>query len=180
MTKRITIASRAIGLVLVAGSLAVGAWADDNAAILSSTLIGSAPQQVIGGVNSGGLPWTVSQARVTLHRDGKINVELDGLVLVSQGTPGPITAVSATLVCGGSGGTVAGTTAGVTLTVAGNAHISDKIAPPASCIAPVVLVRAAAVNGTPLAQPGPFIAATGFNNTSAENEPDKHDSADRF
>jgi hypothetical protein len=180
MTKRITIALRAIGLVVVAGTLAAGAWADDNGAVLISTLIGSTPNQVIGGVNSGGLPWNVAHGQVTLHRNGKLNMELDGLVLASLGTPGPITQVSASLVCGGSGGTVAGTTAAVSLTVAGNAHIHDKVSVPSSCIAPVILVRVGAVNGTPLAQPGAFIAATGFNNTSAENEPDKHDSADRF
>jgi hypothetical protein len=180
MTKRITIASKAIGLLLVAGSLAVGALADENGALLNATLIGSAPQQVIGGVNSGGLPWTLSQGRVFLNRNGRLVLAVEKLVLTSLGTPGPITEISATLVCGGSGGTVAGTTAAATLTVAGNALISDKIAVPASCIAPVILVRAAAVNGTPLAQPGPFIASTGFNNSSSDNELEKQDSGNRF
>lgn len=180
MTKLMSVSSRTVTLLLIAGSLTVGALADDSDAILGSTLIGSSPGQVIGGVTSGGLPWTVSHGRVTLKTDGSLRLEINGLVLVSTGTTGPITEVSASLVCGGSGGTVAATTAAVPLTAAGDARIHDKISAPASCIAPVILVRVAAVNGTPLAQPGPFIAATGFNNTSGDKDSKEQDSADRF
>jgi len=180
MTKLMNISTRTVSLLLIAGSLAVGALADDNDAVLSSTLIGSIPGQVIGGVTSGGLPWAVSHGRVTLNANGNVRLDVTGLILPSLGTTGPITEVSASLVCGGSGGTVAATTAAVALSPAGDARIHDKISVPASCIAPVVLVRIAAVNGTPLAQPGAFIAATGFNNTSTDDDSKKHDSADQF
>ena len=167
-------------MLLIAGSLTVGALAEDSDAILGSTLIGSTPGQVIGGVTSGGLPWNVSHGRVTVNANGNVRLEVDGLILPSLGTTGPVTGVSASLVCGGSGGTVAATTAAVPLTPAGDARIHDKISAPASCIAPVILVRVAAVNGTPLAQPGPFIAATGFNHTSGDKDSKEQDSADRF
>jgi hypothetical protein len=66
------------------------------------------------------------------------------------------------------------------LTPAGNAHIHEKITLPASCIGPVILVRVAAANGTPVAQ-GPFIAASGFTNAApAKESDDEHDSNDKF
>ena len=50
--------------------------------------------------------------------------------------------VAASLVCGGSGGTVAASTKAVPLSAAGNAEIEDTLTLPMSCMAPVVLVRA--------------------------------------
>jgi hypothetical protein len=49
--------------------------------------------------------------------------------------------------------------------MSGDAHIHEKITLPASCIAPVILVRAAVVNGTTPALP-PFIAVSGFSSSS--------------
>jgi hypothetical protein len=47
------------------------------------------------------------------------------------------------------------------LTTTGDAEIHAKLSVPQPCVGAVVLVRAAAVNGTPLSAPGAFIAATG-------------------
>jgi hypothetical protein len=181
MTKTARIVSRTLRVLLVLACLAVGAMAeDDGGSALKSTLLGSTPGQIIGGVNAGGLPWTVSKGQTSLNADGSLKVDIKGLVLLSVGTTGPVTEVSASLVCGGGGGAVVATTKAVPLTVTGNAHIHDKIAVPPACIASIILVRVAAVNGTPLAQPGPFIAATGFSAAQAEGDSKKDDSADRF
>ena len=179
MTKLTRIALKTLGLALVAGTLAAGAIAGDDGGLLNSTLIGSNPLQSIGGVPSGGAAWVVSKGHTTLNGDGSLNLRVEGLLLQSTGTTGPVTEVSASLVCGGSGGTVVATTAAVALTPAGNAHIHDKVTLPASCIGPSILVRVAAANGTPVAQ-GPFIAATGFTNAAPAKEPDNHDSTDKF
>ena len=180
MTKLTRIALKTLGLALVAGSLAASAMAEDDGGLLNSRLIGSNPSQTIGGVASGGAAWVVSKGHTTLNGDGNLNLRVEGLLLHSTGTTGPVTEVSASLVCGGSGGTVVATTAAVTLTPAGNAHIHEKITLPASCIGPVILVRVAAANGTPVAQ-GPFIAATGFTNAApAKESDDEHDSTDKF
>ena len=72
-----------------------------------------------------------------------------------------MTAVSASLVCGGSGGTVESETAPVPLSMKGNANLHGQVAVPSVCFAPVVLIRITATNGNPLPQPGPWIAATG-------------------
>jgi hypothetical protein len=161
--------------VLVAGLLTATAVADDGGVV--STLIGSSPGQSVGGVPSGGAPWAVSKAHVTLNGGGHFNLVVDGLILPSTGNAGPVSQVSASLVCGGSGGTVAATTGAVPLSTSGDAHIHEKITRPASCIAPVILVRAAVVNGATLAQP-PFIAVSGFSSSSkgkGSNEPDSGD-----
>jgi hypothetical protein len=180
MTKLTRIAMKTLGLALVAGCLAVSAVAEDDGALLNSRVIGSNPLQTIGGVPSGGAAWVVSKGRTILNGDGSLNLRVEGLLLQSNGTTGPVTEVSASLVCGGSGGTVMATTAGVPLTPAGNAHVHEKITLPASCIGPVILVRVAAANGTPVAQ-GPFIAATGFTNAApAKESDDAHESTDKF
>jgi hypothetical protein len=180
MIKTARIVSRALGVLLVVGSLTVSAMAEDgNGSGFTSTLLGSTPGQIIGGVNAGGAAWTLAKGETTLNTDGSLKLDVRGLVLLSLGTTGPVTEVSASLVCGG-GGAVIATTGAVPLTVTGNARIHAKVAVPAACIAPIILVRVAAVNGTPLAQPGPFIAATGFSAGQAESDSKKDDSADRF
>jgi hypothetical protein len=95
--------------------------------------------------------------------------------LPSLGNTGPVTSVSASLVCGGAGGAVVATTDAVPLSHDGNAEIEARISISGACFAPIVLIRAAAFNGNPLAQPGPWIAATGFVSSSPDPDanPDK-------
>jgi hypothetical protein len=105
---------RMLPAVLVAGFLIAGAMADDGGGVVS-TLIGSSPGQLVGGVPSGGAPWAVSKAHVTLNGAGHLNLTVHGLILPSTGNAGPVSEVSASLVCGGSGGTVVATTAAAPL-----------------------------------------------------------------
>ena len=115
---------------------------------------------------SGGAAWTVKAGQATVSANGRIEVEVEGLLLVATGTTGPVTMVSASLVCGGSGGTVVATTGAVPLSPAGNAQIEATIPLPVSCPAPVVLVR---IDTT-----GRFIAETGFNTGAAANMEEEH------
>jgi hypothetical protein len=163
MFKRVVL--RLLSAVLVAGFVA-GALADEDNGGVLATLIGSAPGQMVGGVASGGAPWTVSRAHVTLTGSGHLNLQVRGLILPSMGNAGPVSQVSASLVCGGSGGMVVATTGAVPLSTSGDAHIHEKLPLPTSCLAPVILVRAAVVNGATPAQP-PFIAISGFTSSSA-------------
>jgi hypothetical protein len=172
MTKMTRIVSKVLGLTLVAGLLAAGAMADDHHALLVSSLIGSTPSQPIAGVASGGFPWVVSKGQATVNGNGNVNVHVEGLLLSGGpqvGTTGPVTDVAASLVCGGSGGTVVGTTATAPLTTEGNAHIKGQFTlPVAGCVAPVILVRAGAT--------GPYIGATGLSPASTPKESDDQDS----
>jgi hypothetical protein len=177
MFKLTRIVLRMLPAVLVSGFLTAAPPMPTDEGGVVSTLIGSSPGQSVGGVPSGGAPWAVSKAHVTLNGGGHLQLAVHGLILPSLGNAGPVSEVSASLVCGGSGGTVVATTAAVPLSTSGDAHTHEKITLPASCIAPVVLVRAAVVNGTTLAQP-PFIAVSGFSSSSKgkdSNEPDSGD-----
>ena len=144
---------------------AVGAMAQPIQ--LHSTLAGNNPNIVIGGVESAASPWTVKIGFASLDASGKLHMRVRNLILPATGDAGPVTAVSASLVCGGSGGTVQSETAPVPLSTKGNANLHGHIAVPSLCFGPVVLVHIAARNGNPIAQPGPWIAATGGMNTSS-------------
>ena len=144
---------------------AVGAMAQPIQ--LHSTLAGNNPNIVIGGVESAGSPWTVKSGFASLDASGKLHVRVRDLILPT-GNAGPVTAVSASLVCGGSGGTVQSETASVPLSMKGNADLHGQIAVPSLCFAPVVLVHIAGNNGSPVPQPGPWIAATGGMDTSSQ------------
>lgn len=134
-----------------------------------SSVVGSVPSTTVGGVASGGAPWTVASGEASVSGSGKLEVEVQGLLLTTGapanlvGTTGPVIMVAASLVCGGSGGTVAASTDGVSLSPAGNAEIEATVTVPATCMAPVILVRVFNSAGAPGSQLGPFIALTGFN-----------------
>jgi hypothetical protein len=134
-----------------------------------SSIVGSVPSTTIGGVMSGGAPWTVAQGEASVSGGGKLEVQVRGLLLTTGapanlvGTVGPVQMVAASLVCGGSGGVVAASTDGVPLSTAGNAEIAANVTVPATCMAPVVLVRVWVNTAAPGSQLGPFIAVTGFN-----------------
>jgi hypothetical protein len=143
-----------------------------------SGVVGSVPSTTIGGVASGGAPWTVARGRAFVSSTGKLEVEVHGLLLTTGapanlvGTVGPVMMVAASLVCGGSGGAVAASTDGVPLSPAGDAKIEVTVTVPPTCMAPVILVRVfnnAAAIGSQL---GPFIALTGLNMSTAKHDDD--------
>jgi hypothetical protein len=142
---------------LVSGLFAVSAVADEIAFL--SPIVGSNPSVTIAGVKSGGAPWVVNHGFAVLNDEGRLRVDLRGLILPSVGTPGPVTAVAASVACGDA---VAATTDFVPLSVDGNADIHAKLQVPSPCLGTIVLIRATAFNGTPLPAPGPWIAATGL------------------
>jgi hypothetical protein len=150
-------AAMAIISCFVSCLFAVSAVADEIGFL--SPIVGSNPGVTIAGVKSGGAPWMVSRGFAVLNDEGRLRVDLRGLILPSVGTPGPVTAVAASVVCGDA---VAATTNPVLLSVDGNAEIRAKLQVPSPCLGTILLIRAAAFNGTPLPAPGPWIAATGL------------------
>jgi len=138
--------------------------------VFRSSIIGSNPGLVIGGVASGRVPWKVKEGSASLDDEGNVRVKVEGLVVAALGTPGPVTQVSVSLVCGGTGGAVVATTGAVRLSAEGDAKIEAKINLPSSCFGPVVLVRIAGVNGTLLPVPDVWIAASGFQSTSPDQD----------
>jgi hypothetical protein len=93
--------------------------------------------------------------------------------VIPQVGVGPVTKIAASLVCGGSGGFVAATTRSFPLQEDGDISLADTIKLPASCVAPAVLIRIAALTDGDLPAPINFIASSGFSNPEAktgENE----------
>jgi hypothetical protein len=128
-----------------------------------SPIVGSNPGVTIAGVKSGGAPWVVNHGFAVLNDDGRLRADVRGLILPNLGTPGPVTAVAASIVCGDA---VAATSDSVALSADGNAEIHAKLQVPSPCLGTIVLIRATAFNGTPLPAPGPWIAATGLTKDS--------------
>jgi hypothetical protein len=157
-------AAMAIISCLVSCLFAVSTVADEI--VFLSPIVGSNPGVTIAGVKSGGAPWVVSHGFAVLNDDGRLRADVRGLILPNLGTPGPVTAVSASVVCGDA---VAATTDSVLLSVDGNAEIHAKLQVPSPCLGTIVLIRATAFNGTPLPAPGPWIAATGLVKDSDSN-----------
>jgi hypothetical protein len=149
---------------LVAGMFAISTFADELS--FFAPILGSSPGITIAGVPSGGAPWVVKRAFVVLTDDGRVRADVRGLILPSTGNAGPVTEVSASVVCSDA---VAATSAAVPLSKDGNAEIHAKLQVPSPCFGPVILIRVAGVNGTTLPAPGPWIAASGVAKDSDDN-----------
>lgn len=150
---------------LLACMFSVSAVADEFGFI--SPIVGSNPGVAIAGVGSGGAPWVVRRGFAVLTDDGRLRADVRGLILPSTGNTGPVTEVSASVVCGG---TVVATSAAVPLSTKGDAEIHAKLQIPTPCFAPAVLIRVAGVNGNALPAPGPWIAATGVADTDKDHD----------
>ncbi len=154
-----------VGIVL-ALALLLGlslATASSSEAFFESSLVGlpagmnNDPSGTIRTVPAAGAPW-VSGGQARLDRDGKVQVDVEGLLLLN-GTTGPVTGLRASLTCHGTN--VVATTGVVPLDAAGKAEIDETIALPTKCVGPIVLIRVGRV-GTGAEITGPWIAATGF------------------
>jgi hypothetical protein len=159
--------------VLLAAVFSVATFADDF--LFLAPVVGSNPGITIAGVPSGGAPWTVRRGSAILTNEGRLRVDVRGLILPSVGNAGPITQVAASVVCSNA---VAATTKAVNLSNTGNADINARLAIPSPCIGAIVLVRVAGVNNAPLPAPTAFIAATGLAKNTQDNDDDDNDAND--
>lgn len=117
----------------------------------------------IRGVPGGGLPWEINAANGELTNNGKLEIEVHGLVLARrapvpanlQGT-NPIPSFKAIVSCltvtGGVAQTVNIESDPAPATSTGDAKIDDFVALPSPCIAPIVFVTSPT---------GSWFAATG-------------------
>jgi hypothetical protein len=161
------ILSIAILALLATALFTVGTFADEF--LFLAPLVGSNPGITIAGVGSGGAPWVVHRGSAVLTNEGRLRLEVRGLILTSVGNTGPITQVAASLVCGNA---VIATTQSVNITNTGDAEIKTRLNVPSPCIGAVLLIRVAGVNNSPLPAPTAFIAATGLSNNSDDEDRD--------
>src|SRR4051794_29202059 len=97
----------------------------------------------IRGLNGGGLPWKIGDAQADLRADGRLHVEVEGLVLASTGA-NPVAQFKAVVSCQTTANGLA-TVANVSTPLVdasptGDAEISTTIALPSPCFAPIVFV----------------------------------------
>ena len=170
VSKRAAVALLATAALAGAGTTAISALGHDGAGgrsdhpdhggatVLKTTLAPSVPSDpMLHGAAAGGAPWVLRRGEARLRRDGRLAVRVRGLVIPTapgNGTPGPVTTVSASLYCGNDT-TAVGTTPSAPISRSGNARMAGQFSLPAKCLAPVVLVHP---NGNGAA----YIAASGF------------------
>src|SRR5918994_6394286 len=156
MKRRIALlALTLLGLVLVATTAGYGS--PDDRGVLEFDLMAPVSEPFTGatnairGVPGGGLPWELDAAKGELRADGRLEVEVEGLVLARrapvpaalQGT-NPIASFKAIVSCltsdGGTPATVNVSTALAPATSSGDAKIEDSVVLPSPCFAPIVFV----------------------------------------
>ena len=130
---------------------------DDDSVVRWNGIVGviTAPgiDNPVATIRAGAGPWSAHSGRASVNlSDGTAFFEVDGLVLNgsnSSGTPGPVSAVTGTLVCNaGTATPTAIDTAQVALNVHGDAHFAGQLAGiPSSCGNPIFLIRIAAPAG---------------------------------
>jgi len=111
------------------------------------------PANAIRGVPGGGLPWELDSGSADLRADGRLHVEVEGLVLARrapvpanlQGTM-PFTQLKAIVSCltatGGTATTDNISTALFDVTPTGDGELDTRVALPSPCFGPIVFVTA--------------------------------------
>jgi hypothetical protein len=138
-------------LVLVLGGLLAGgtsaSGSDGNNVLKWATMAGVAapftgPANPIRGLGGGGVPWSLDRARGKLRSDGRLKLEVEGLVLTSTGVnPSPTFVARVNCLTPAeplNGETVS--TAPVATDSAGDARFDAHVNLPDPCYAPIVFV----------------------------------------
>jgi hypothetical protein len=156
--------SRSFRLALVLGIVSVlalgGATLADAGGrkVLDASMVGlpaSMTGQSFLGAEAGGLPWSLERGEARLFSNGRLQVQVTGLVLAAGPKTGtnPIPTGRALVSCGGS---VVAMSSVVPYSAAGDAMVNERVDLPASCVAPTVFFAGIAGSG-PL-----WFAATGW------------------
>jgi hypothetical protein len=161
ISKRIPTAVFVAALAALSTALAVGALSafghdgghgrDHGGQLIRESLAPSVPTDpMFHGVAPGGAPWVLDEGQVRLSTDGRLDLRVRGLVIPipsGNGTPGPVTTISASLYCGADSDTTAAATTGqFPIAPDGDARIEDHITVPATCLAPEILVHPNGLN----------------------------------
>jgi hypothetical protein len=96
------------------------------------------------GLAGGGVPWTLDDGRAMLFTDGRLHVEVEGLVLATTGT-NPVANGRAVVTC--SSAAVASSPVVPFSVPGGDAEVDTVVSLPASCLAPAVFFVGVLANG---------------------------------
>jgi hypothetical protein len=159
ISRRVLLALSVGAIAVLSMALAAGAFGDhgggdrggdhgdgNGRALIESSLAPSlTTDPAFHGVTPGGAPWVLRRGDVEL-KQSRIDLRVRGLVIPvapGNGTPGPVTTISASLYCGADSDTSAADTTGqVPISREGDARIRDRsFDVPDTCLAPVILVH---------------------------------------
>jgi hypothetical protein len=141
----VTLAVLALGLVGIASTAgsaetAIILKADTMAGVIAPYTGSANP---IRGVNGGGVPWELSAAKVVLAADGRLEIKVEGLVLVSTGT-NPVATFRGLVSCQSIDGSAAVVRNVMTdpfpASSTGDSKIEATLELPEPCFAPIVFV----------------------------------------
>ena len=129
--------ARSIRIVLTLGALTaltIGLASNASAGgrkVLDATMTGlPVPGTVIAGITGAGAPWVIDEGRAQLFADGRIHVDVEGLVIPGRVPPNPVDFGKAVVSCNG---VFADDTALVPFSDEGNATVDDVVTLPAQC-----------------------------------------------
>ena len=132
----------AIATTVLTAGIAVAATGGQK--LIDSPMVGvPAGGPTLQGVIGGGAPWVLDEGHAQLRADGRLNVEVDHLVLVSTHT-NPIPTAVAIVTCNGA---PVATTGAVPYSSTGDAEIDTRVTLPATCFAPAVFFAGVTGNG---------------------------------
>jgi len=154
-----------LGVALLGGQFSQAA-ARDPKILEFNTMVGipqafTGTQNPIRGINGGGLPWTIASAQGELSTSGKLEIQVQGLVLAAGPNAGknPIASFRAIVSCLKSDATPENVTTdpfpattGAASAGGGDAKIEANLTLPQPCIAPIIFVTSPT---------GSWFAATG-------------------
>jgi hypothetical protein len=142
----------ALALTLL-GVLTLGAAATATASrpkLFDSSMAGlTTPGQVIDGVTAAGAPWSIEEGRATLYANGRLHVEVQGLIVIALGR-NPAAMGKAVVSCNGA---PVATTDPVPFSSTGDAEVDTTVSLPSPCFGPSVFFTSVG---------GSWFAATGF------------------
>jgi hypothetical protein len=144
-----------MALTLVAlAALTVGVVSNAAAGgrkVLDATMTGlPVPGTVIAGITGAGAPWVIDQGHAQLFADGRIHVDVEGLVIPGRVPPNPVDFGKAVVSCNG---VFADDTALVPFSDEGDATVDDVVTLPTQCLGVTVFFTSPT---------GGWFAVTGF------------------
>jgi len=134
--------------VLTIGSTATAAAGGQK--IFDASMAGlTTPGQVIDGVTAAGAPWSIDEGRATIYANGRVHVEVEGLIVTALGR-NPAATGKVRVSCNG---VPVAETATVPFSTEGDAEVDAIVSLPSPCFGPSVFFTSSG---------GSWFAVTGF------------------
>jgi hypothetical protein len=149
MSRSLRLALALTVLVALTVGLASNALAGGRKVFDSTMAALLTPGQVIDGVTGAGAPWSIDEGRAVLFADGRVHVEVDGLIVTALGrNPAPTGKVRVSC-----NNVPVAETATVPFSPEGDAEVDAVVTLPSPCFGPSIFFTSAG---------GSWFAVTGF------------------